>query len=40
MHRISSKLWGNTQDYGLYGYYKIQVAKDKHINMCMKLLEL
>jgi len=27
IHLISSKLWGNAQDYGLDGYYKIQVAK-------------
>ena len=23
MHPISSKLWGNAQDYGLDGYYRI-----------------
>jgi len=23
MHTISSKLWGNAQDYGLDGYYRI-----------------
>jgi len=27
MHPISSKLWGNAQDYGLDGYYRIQVVR-------------